>query len=296
MICLHSTSVLITSYGLACAARTLKTFLPPSGHCWDNVILDEAHEIKNHKSNRFKCCWKICNKSGTNRLGLTGTPFQNDATELWSITHMVTAGKVLGKLKAFNKEYGKPIRDARCRNASSHAQREGAKANEALQSTLKPYLLRRHKMNFLADELPPKLEICVWVKPSDQQKKMYQEKVQANGYLAKNIWSADKDVAKGANNLSAFNVLAKLQSLCGHPLRLLKGGSGGDIRSALNQTDLATILNGSKKLELVLHMIKGFKAEEKKTLVFSKSTENLDIIQHVLLKQKNEISVCRIDG
>lgn len=236
----------------------------------------------------------VPDKPGTNRLLLTGTPFQNDATELWSIVNLATAGKVLGKLKEFNKEYGKPIRDARNRSAGSYALKQGAKANEKLQEMLKPYLLRREKMDFLADELPPKREICVWVKPSNQQKKMYKEKVQENGYLAQNILSEDKDVAKKAK-LGAFQVLAQLKSLCGHPLRLLKGGPEGNIRSVLEQTDLMTIINGSKKLELVLHMLKGFKDEHHRTLLFSQSTQSLDIIQHVLLKQK-KISVCRIDG
>jgi hypothetical protein len=98
---LHQRSFLITSWGLACSAKNIKTFLPPSGYNWDYVVLDEAHEIRNHNSNRFKCCWKICSKSPTRRLALTGTPFQNDATELWSIVHMATAGKVLGKVRIF---------------------------------------------------------------------------------------------------------------------------------------------------------------------------------------------------
>ena len=145
---------------------------------------------------------------------------------------MATAGKVLGKLKDFNKEYGKLIRDARCRNASSHALKQGAKANEELQGTLKPILLRRSKMDFLKDELPLKRETCVWVKASPQQAKMYKDKVEANGFLAQNILSSDKELANKAK-MGAFQVLAELRNLCGHPLRLLKGGPNGDIRSAL---------------------------------------------------------------
>lgn len=207
---------------------------------------------------------------------------------------MATAGKVLGKLKQFNNEYGKPIRDARCRSASSHAIKQGKKANELLQEELKPYLLRRHKMDFLSDELPPKIETCVWVKPSKQQSLMYKEIVDSNASIAKSMMSSDKTVANKAR-FNAFQVLRKLQSICGHPLRQLKCGSEGDINSALEQTNVGAIVKGSKKIELTIHMLKGFKAEKRKTLLFSQSTQNLDVIQHVLMKQGG-FSVARYDG
>jgi SNF2 family DNA or RNA helicase len=207
---------------------------------------------------------------------------------------MATKGKVFGKLKEFNKEYGKPIRDARCINATSSAVEQGKKANKLLQEALRPYLLRRSKIDFLSDELPPKQEISVWVKPSNQQMKMYRKKVEENGYLAEKILSSDKSEANKAK-LGAFQVIAELRSLCGHPLRLLKGGPEGSIRSVLEQTDLNTVMDGSKKVQLVVHMLKGFKAEDHKTLLFSQSTQNLDVIQHVLLKQ-GKITICRIDG
>lgn len=64
--------VIISSWGLVCSAKTMTSFLPPSGHHWDYVVLDEAHIIKNHNSNLYKCCKKICHKPGTKRLLLTG--------------------------------------------------------------------------------------------------------------------------------------------------------------------------------------------------------------------------------
>lgn len=64
--------VIISSWGLVCSAKTMKGFLPPRGHHWDYVVLDEAHVIKNHKSNKYRCCKAICHKPGTKRLLLTG--------------------------------------------------------------------------------------------------------------------------------------------------------------------------------------------------------------------------------
>ena len=286
--------VIISSWGLVASARSINAFMPPTQHYWDYVILDEAHEIKNHTSNRSKCCRKVCHRPGTQRLLLTGTPFQNDTTELWSIMNMATAGKVLGKLKEFNKDYGKPIKNSRCRNASSYDRKQGKDANERLQDTLKPYMLRRKKLDFLADELPPKLETCVWVKASAQQAEMYKDKIEENISLKSNILSSDKALANTAR-LGAFQVITELKNLCGHPLRLLKGGRDGDIRSVLEQTDINTIIKGCKKLELAIHMMLKFEEEGHKTILFSESTQNLDVIGYVLRK-KTKLQVARLDG
>lgn len=296
--------VVISSWGLVCNPRTVKNYNAPSGHFWDYVIMDEAHVIKNHTSTRYKCCRKICHKKGTKRLLLTGTPFQNDTTELWSLMNMATWGKVLGKLKEFNKEYGKPIQNARCRNASRYALEQGNTANESLQERLKPYVLRRRKVDFLATELPLKHEICVWVKPSQQQEKLYRETVLDKASLAQKILCADKRVAQQAK-MCAFQVLKNLEKICSHPLRLLKNGAGagvdggdngyGGIFAALAKLTLSTILGGSKKLELTVHMLQAFRADNHKTLVFSQSTQNLDILQYVLLKL-GTFQVCRLDG
>ena len=206
---------------------------------------------------------------------------------------MATAGKVLGKIKEFNKEFGKPIKEQRYKNTGSYARKQGDEANEKLQATLKPYLLRRLKLDFLTEELPQKHEICVWVKPSKQQVAMYRKTIDENIALSQALLSSDKEAANKAK-MGAFQVLDMLRKLMGHPLRLLKSVDGS-IHSALEQTDLSTIVNGSEKLRLALHMLKGFKADGHKTLLFSQSTQNLDIIQHVLEKQGNR-DFARLDG
>lgn len=64
--------VIVSSWGLVCSQKTIGAFLPPSGHRWDWVILDEAHVIKNHSSSRAKFVKSICHRPGTRRLLLTG--------------------------------------------------------------------------------------------------------------------------------------------------------------------------------------------------------------------------------
>ena len=207
---------------------------------------------------------------------------------------MATAGAVLGKLKEFNQKYGKPIKDARCKNAYSSIIKRGEEANKELQEILKPIILRRKKVDYLKEELPPKEDICVWIKPSKEQMTMYKAKVGSMSSVTKTILGDDKAQARSAM-MSAFKLLAELKNLCSHPIRLRKGGPDGDIRSALEQSDITSILNGSLKLKMLIHMLAGFEKEGEKVLVFSKSTQSLDIIQHVLKKQTT-YKYGRIDG
>mmetsp|Transcript_9250 Transcript_9250/g.17687 ORF Transcript_9250/g.17687 Transcript_9250/m.17687 type:complete len:271 (-) Transcript_9250:798-1610(-) len=253
------------------------------------------HRIQNHTSNRTKCCRVICHKRGTWRLLLTGTPFQNNTDEIWSLVNMATAGKVFGKIKQFNLDFGKPIKNALCKNASKHAEQQGEAARKAMQEKLKPYLLRRLKTDHLK-ELPPKIETCVWVRPSQQQIHMYKEKVHSKSFTAATdtLMGSDKEAAREAMK-GAFKLLSVLKNICFHPILLQKGGPEGTVGSALEQTDLKTILNGSRKLELVVHMLKSFKGVGHKTLIFSQSTQMLDVIHYVLLKIPS-FTIARIDG
>jgi len=285
--------VIISTWGLACAPRTIDHYIPPTskGMHWDYVILDEAHAIKNHNSPRAKCCQKICHKRGTKRFLLTGTPFMNNTDEVWSIMRMATGNKVFGKQKEFNTKYGKPIKNARCRNASRFAERHGDKANNELQEKMKPYILRRLKQDHLAKELPALQETCVWTKASNEQIKLYKRTTESYGSLASNLLSADTKVAREARGRCAFKLIPLLLQICNHPLLL----EDGDLSAVLEKRQLSAIIQGSKKLELSIHMLKEFKANGHKVLLFCHSTQNLNIIQYVLLKL-GSYKVCRLDG
>ncbi|KAL4931614.1 putative nucleosome remodeling complex ATPase subunit (Snf2h) [Aspergillus undulatus] len=71
--------IVITSYETLCS--DLWFFLQTT---WTYVVLDEGHRIKNCKSRRSQGIYKL---RAQYKLVLTGTPVQNDLTELWSILH-----------------------------------------------------------------------------------------------------------------------------------------------------------------------------------------------------------------
>ena len=53
---------------------------------WKYLVLDEAHHIKNFRSQRWQT---LLNFNSKRRLLLTGTPLQNNLMELWSLLHFL---------------------------------------------------------------------------------------------------------------------------------------------------------------------------------------------------------------
>ena len=73
--------VCITSYQLVLQdARIFKR------KHWHALVLDEAHNIKNFKSQRWQTMLAFRTK---HRLLLTGTPLQNSCMELWALMHFL---------------------------------------------------------------------------------------------------------------------------------------------------------------------------------------------------------------
>jgi SNF2 family DNA or RNA helicase len=88
---------------------------------------------------------------------LTGTPLQNNTTELWALLSLLDSD-LFPSLEAFLAEFGTLT---------------GADQVDALKERIRPYLLRRQKGDVLSDSLAPLEETIVWVELTLLQKKMY---------------------------------------------------------------------------------------------------------------------------
>lgn len=75
---------------------------------WSCVVVDEAHLIRNPKS---EIAGSIFELKGFYRLALSGTPVQNHVNELWSLFQFLNPG-YLGDWKQFQKEVVSPIQSA----------------------------------------------------------------------------------------------------------------------------------------------------------------------------------------
>jgi hypothetical protein len=72
---------------------------------YDNVAIDEIHAFKNQKGKRGQSLAETTDKF-KNVWGLSGTPMENDAREVWSLVDTVTGGKhELGNQKEFQDKF-----------------------------------------------------------------------------------------------------------------------------------------------------------------------------------------------
>jgi len=124
------------------------------------LVLDEAQLIKNpdtrvaQSARAFPCM---------DRVALTGTPFENRVTDIWSIEEFLNAG-LLGPRSEFVEDFERPIREG-----------GSAPAMAELKKALAPFLLRRLKNDpEIAAELGAKREIREYCVLSARQRAAYE--------------------------------------------------------------------------------------------------------------------------
>ncbi|CAL4922672.1 unnamed protein product [Urochloa decumbens] len=172
---------------------------------WQYMVLDEAQAIKSSSSQRWKT---LLSFNCRNRLLLTGTPIQNNMAELWALLHFIMP-TLFDSHEQFNEWFSKGI--------EGHAEHGGA-LNEhqlsRLHAILKPFMLRRVKIDVIA-EMTKKKEEIVHCKLSSRQQVFYQaikNKISLNELL---------DGSRGNLNdkklLSLMNIVMQLRKVCNHP-------------------------------------------------------------------------------
>ncbi|POR34965.1 Helicase SWR1 [Tolypocladium paradoxum] len=174
---------------------------------WHYLILDEAHNIKNFKSQRWQTLLGFNTHS---RLLLTGTPLQNNLTELWSLLFfLMPAENGVGgfaDLQEFHDWFHKP--ESQILESGRDQMDDEARAIiSKLHKVLRPYLLRRLKAD-VEKQMPAKYEHVEFCRLSKRQRELY------DGFLARNDTKAT--LASG-NYLSIINCLMQLRKVCNHP-------------------------------------------------------------------------------
>lgn len=72
--------MVVTSYNIV--ARESKGMAALFGVNWERIILDEAHVVRNHKSQSSE---GVCLLRGKNRWVVTGTPIQNKEKDMYAL-------------------------------------------------------------------------------------------------------------------------------------------------------------------------------------------------------------------
>ena len=94
---------------------------------WAGVILDEAQFVKNHQAMTYKCVREL---AAPFKLAITGTPMENNLTELWSLLS-ITAPGLFPDPKRFAEEYARPIERGGDRRAARTAAAQDQAARQA---------------------------------------------------------------------------------------------------------------------------------------------------------------------
>lgn len=221
---------------------------------WNYCVLDEGHMIKNVKT---KLSRSIRTLTSRHRLILSGTPIQNNVTELWSLFDFLMPG-FLGSERQFNVRYAKPILQSRDVKSSSREMEAGALAMESLHRQVLPFILRRLKEDVL-DDLPPKIIQDYYCELSPIQQKLYEDFKRSRlceDVTKKSIHEmidkpkADPSTSDSKSKSHVFQALQYLKNVCNHPkLVLTKSHSHYDEIQAIlakNKSNLDDIEHSSK--------------------------------------------------
>lgn len=250
---IKSYDVVITSYALM--RRDIDKY---ENILFQSCILDEAQNIKNHRSLNALSAKRIKAKS---YFALTGTPIENSLGEFWSIFDFTMPG-YLNSYTKFMQRYENSI----------VKYREDF-AMEELCSLVKPFVLKRTKKQVIS-ELPPKIEHKILVEMTEEQKKVY------FGYLLKVKEELKKELREDKskhNSIKIFSALTRLRQICVDPSAFIENFKGD---------------NG--KFNVLSDLLEQCIASGHKILVFSQFSSILKKLCKKLNKQK--ISHLYLDG
>ncbi|GAA1519294.1 DEAD/DEAH box helicase [Kribbella lupini] len=225
------TGFVLTTYGTL--RRDAKKL---AGHRWGLLVADEAQHVKNPSSGTAKALRTV---PAMARVALTGTPVENNLSELWAILDWTTPG-LLGRLATFRSRWATPIEADKDQEIA-----------DRLATLVRPFLLRRKKSDpGIAPELPPKTETDQTVSLTREQAVLYEATVRE---LMEEVRSSSAMVRRGL----IVKLLTGLKQICNHPVQYLKEPAG------------AKLAGRSGKLELLDELLGTILAEDGAVLIFT---------------------------
>jgi len=187
------------------------------------AIFDEIHYLKNADSNRSKTLRSL---PAAFKIGLSGTPIQNDFSELYALLNFLSPG-LLGDPDSFKRKFDWPIKAGSYAEASVESIRRAITLSTELYGIIRPYLLRRLKIH-VEKELPSKTEYLVWCKLGAEQERIYctfldtddgVQRVRRAEAAGQKSRFMEREAAKRYRNLR-LTKLVEMQQICDHPLLL----------------------------------------------------------------------------
>ncbi|BGP15381.1 hypothetical protein JCM10213_001427 [Rhodosporidiobolus nylandii] len=263
---------------------------------WEYIVIDEAHRIKNVDSMLSQIV-RLFDTRG--RLLITGTPLQNNLHELWALLNFLLPDvfsdvsdfdawfeRQAPKPEAIEADEGNAVAvgaEGTATPAASKEAEDEASNNvvKQLHSVLRPFLLRRVKMD-VEKSLLPKKEINVYVGMTELQRKWYKS------ILEKDIDAVNGVSGKKEGKTRLQNIVMQLRKCCNHPY-LFDGAEPGPPFT----TD-EHLVEAAGKMVVLDKLLKSMKAKGSRVLIFSQMSRVLDILEDYCLFR--EYQYCRLDG
>ncbi|KAF7367428.1 Chromatin structure-remodeling complex subunit snf21 [Mycena sanguinolenta] len=236
---------------------------------WLHMIIDEGHRMKNTQSKLTVTLTTYYHSRY--RLLLSGTPLQNNLTELWSLLNFVLP-RIFNSVKSFDEWFNTPFANSGTGDKIELTEEEALLIIRRLHKVLRPFLLRRLKKD-VESELPDKVEKVIKVRMSALQSQMYKQmkkhKMIADG-------SSKNGKQGGVKGLS--NELMQLRKICQHPFLF------ESVEDKMNPGGLVDdkLIRNSGKIELLSRILPKFFAGGHRVLVFFQMTKVMDIMADFL--------------
>ena len=252
-------NVVLTSY--MTLAKDIELF---SAVDWHIVAMDEAHDINNAGTIKYKACHGV---RADQKIAISGTIVQNREQDLWAAMNITSPG-LLREITWFRRHFVL-----------------GAKRDDGLRSERRammrqitaPFRLRRLNAE-VRNELPELVQVPIMIEMGQLQKEIYNT---AKAALVDRELR-DLIIAKGLSKsgIHVLTAITKLRQICCDP-RLTK------------LSNLPTPCP-SAKLERLMVEVENFCATGSKVVIASYFTSMLDLIEAEFVARN--IPVLRIDG
>ncbi|KAF6228689.1 hypothetical protein HO173_011708 [Letharia columbiana] len=157
--------VVCTSYEICMRDKKFLANYP-----WKFIVVDEGHRLKNFNCKLVK---ELKQYPSESRLILTGTPLQNNLTELWSLLNFLLP-EAFSDLEHFESMFDfSDVQDKDGHKQFMSKERQ-KRTVASLHAILKPFLLRRVK-NDVETNLPKKREYILYAPMTPAQKELYRK-------------------------------------------------------------------------------------------------------------------------